>query len=230
MPRNATLRNPLTDAPKSQPPLTLPKAILFDMDGTLTAPMLDFPKIKMEMGIGNRPILEALAEMSPDRRAMAEMILLRHEEHAAGQSTLNPGCHELLNWLAARNIRRALITRNSLSSVRTVLARHRLAMDLTISRDDPPFKPNPHPLRLACANLVLSEVDVWMVGDGSHDVEAGISAGVKTIWLSHGNPRPFKAEPWRAVRDLSELQNLLSDVEEASRRDANSRPPIPRPA
>jgi len=50
----------------------LPRAVLFDMDGTLTRPMLDFPRIKAEMGIGTRPILEALAEMDEAARRAAE--------------------------------------------------------------------------------------------------------------------------------------------------------------
>ena len=45
--------------------MTVPRAVLFDMDGTLTEPMLDFPRSKAEMGIGQRPILEALAEVHP---------------------------------------------------------------------------------------------------------------------------------------------------------------------
>src|SRR6478672_3520129 len=90
-------------------PITLPRAILFDMDGTLTEPMLDFPRIKAEMGIGARPILEALAEMSPEARAPAEAVLLRHEDHAAGNSTLNPGCRELLHHLREMSIATALI-------------------------------------------------------------------------------------------------------------------------
>src|SRR5689334_12399618 len=99
------------------PQNTLPRAILFDMDGTLTEPMLDFPKIKAEMGIGARPILEALAEMSPHLRAQAEAVLLRHEDHAAENSTLNPGCRELLDHLTGHSIPTALITRNSRRSV-----------------------------------------------------------------------------------------------------------------
>ncbi len=43
--------------------LILPRAMLFDMDGTLTAPFLDFDRIKSEMGIGNQPILEAIAKL-----------------------------------------------------------------------------------------------------------------------------------------------------------------------
>ncbi len=49
-------------------PAILAEAFLFDMDGTLTEPLLDFPRIKAEMGIGNRPILEALAEMDDSAR------------------------------------------------------------------------------------------------------------------------------------------------------------------
>ena len=91
-------------------PLILPAAVLFDMDGTLTEPMLNFPKIKAEMGIGNRPILEALAEMKPAERQAADAILCRHEKEAAERSSLNPGCRALLDWLDARGIPIALIT------------------------------------------------------------------------------------------------------------------------
>jgi HAD superfamily hydrolase (TIGR01509 family) len=191
--------------------LILPRAILFDMDGTLTAPMLDFPRIKAEMGIGSRPILEALAEMSPEARRVAEEILHRHEEQAAADSTLNAGCVELLDWLAARHIHVALITRNSLSSVRTVLQRHRLSIDVLITRDDGRFKPDPHPLHLACQRLNMPAANVWMVGDGRYDVEAGVAAGIKTVWVSHDRERDFPAEPWRVVRDLIELTAMLEN-------------------
>src|ERR1700691_474466 len=93
------------------PPAILPRAILFDMDGTLTEPLLDFPRIKAEMGIGSSRILEALPEMNESARESAESVLHRHEEEAAGRSTLNPGCRELLNGLLARGIGSALITR-----------------------------------------------------------------------------------------------------------------------
>src|SRR5437588_7685816 len=111
-------------------PLILPRAILFDMDGTLTEPMLDFPRIKAEMGIGQRPILEALAEMDPSARARAEAVLLRHEEDAAAASSLNEGCRDVLAWLARRDVPTALITRNSRTSVLAFLERH--GINLTV--------------------------------------------------------------------------------------------------
>ena len=51
------------------PTFHLPRAILFDMDGTLTEPMLDFPRIRADMGIAQGPILESLAQMDEPRRA-----------------------------------------------------------------------------------------------------------------------------------------------------------------
>jgi HAD superfamily hydrolase (TIGR01509 family) len=187
----------------------LPKAVLFDMDGTLTEPMLDFPRIKREMGIEGRPILEALAELSGPAREVAEAVLLRHEEQAAAHSTLNSGCREVLDWLAGRSIPTALITRNSLTSVRTVIQRHGLPIEILITREDGRFKPDPHPLRLACGKLNVAESDAWMVGDGQYDVEAGAAAGVKTVWVSHNGPKSFAADPWRTVPDLFALLNLL---------------------
>ncbi len=191
-------------------PAILPQALLFDMDGTLTEPMLDFPLIKREMGIGARPILEALAEMGSAERAAAETVLVLHEERAAAQSTLNPGCRELLDYAAGRGIGSALITRNSAASVKTVLARHELKIELLITREDGPAKPDPFPLRLACQKLGVAPADAWMVGDGQYDIEAGLAAGTPTVWVSHGRrPRPFEAEPWRTVADLHGLTELL---------------------
>jgi len=188
----------------------LPRGILFDMDGTLTEPMLDFPRIKSEMGIGQQPILEALAEMDELRRAEAQAILHRHEEEAARCSVLNPGCRDLLDDLITRGIHTALITRNSRISVETVLQRHALSISVLVSREDAAPKPNPAPLQLACQRLGITEAEAWMVGDGQYDVEAGNAAAIRTVWVSHGRVRPFDAQPWREVRDLHELRQMLT--------------------
>jgi HAD superfamily hydrolase (TIGR01509 family) len=188
---------------------TLPVAVLFDMDGTLTEPLLDFPRIKAEMGLGDRPILEALDQMSTCDRERAETILHRHEEDAARRSTLNPGCREALAWLAAAGVPTALVTRNSRASVRIVLAVHNLPIDVLVTREDAPPKPDPEPLRLACRRLNVEPAPAWMVGDGVFDVQAGQRAGMRTVWLSHRRPRQFPEIPWREVADLWQFIELL---------------------
>lgn len=189
----------------------LPKAILFDMDGTLTKPMLDFPAIKRGLGIGDRPILEAIAEMNDAEKAVANEILHRHEERAAVESALNTGCLDLLRWIDSRNIRTAIITRNSRRCAEIVITRHSLSFDVVITREDGKFKPDPTPLLLACQRLQIPAPQTWMVGDGQYDVEAGIAANIKTIWVSHGKQRFFGAQPWLTVQNLEELAGILNN-------------------
>ena len=51
--------------------------IIFDLDGTLTKPVLDFDAIRAEIGGIEGPILEAMVDLSPEDRARAELIVAR---------------------------------------------------------------------------------------------------------------------------------------------------------
>jgi phosphoglycolate phosphatase-like HAD superfamily hydrolase len=161
------------------------------------------------MGIAEGPILESLAQMDEPRRRQAEAILLRHEEIAASRSRLNAGCREMLAWLATEKIPSAVVTRNSRLSADTVMRTHNLRIDVLITREDGPFKPSPIPLQWACRRLRLGFDQVWMVGDGQYDIEAARAAQVRSVWISHGKPRPFAAEPWLTVTGLPELTAIL---------------------
>ena len=163
------------------------KAVLFDMDGTITRPLLDFPRIKRDMGLSAEAlILESLAAMTSAARARAMEVLEHHERLAAEASQLNDGAEELLLWLAERGLKTGIITRNSRVSVETVFARHALRFDVIISREDAVPKPDPDGLHLALASLRVSADEAVYVGDHAIDVVAGRAAGVKTIWLVHG--------------------------------------------
>ena len=197
----------------SVPPLIRPRAVLFDMDGTLTQPMLDFPRIKAEMGIGSGPILESMAKLEEQARKKAETVLLQHEEIAAEESHLNAGCLDLLKWLSDARIPVAVVTRNSRLSADTVMRRHGLELSVRITREDGPFKPSPFPLELACRRLGVAGEQTWMVGDGQYDVEAAIAAGMRSVWISYGKSRSFIAEPWLTARDLIELLDIMKRAE-----------------
>lgn len=186
------------------------------MDGTITEPLLDFPRIRADIGITpGRPILEALAEMNAADRAQAEAILLRHERDAAERATINAGCDEVMAELRRRGVPTAWITRNCRACVEIVLARHpSLRPDLTLSREDTLPKPHPEPVYAALRRLGVHRVGgaagAWMVGDGEHDVQAGNAAGVSTVWLSHGKPRKFAAEPVATIASMRDLLPLLT--------------------
>ena len=194
--------------------LCRPLALLLDMDGTLTEPMLDFNTIKAEMRIGSRAILETMDGMNAADRTRAQAILDRHEAHAARHSTLAPGCRALLDWLAEHSIPSAIVTRNSKASAAMVMQLHRLPFEILVTRDDGVFKPDPAPLALAAERLGVALKDCWMVGDGRFDIEAARAAGVRSVWVSLGRERSFAAVADVAVADLHELLALLRHTRE----------------
>jgi HAD superfamily hydrolase (TIGR01549 family) len=199
----------VTDSAESLVP---PHAVLFDLDGTLTCPLLDFERIRRDMGIAaGLPILEAMSRMGEPARAGANEILLRHEREAALAAALNPGCHEVLHFLRERGTPMAVITRNSLDSTRIVLETHRIAIKVLVTREDEPYKPRPEPVFLALERLGVNThpEHIWMVGDGEHDIAAANAAGIRSIWLSHGRERAFPSRPSLEIPDLFQLLRLL---------------------
>ena len=194
-------------------PMTLPRAILFDMDGTLIEENLFLDNLRGRLGIpAGNDVLAWLITLDPAAREQAEAILHDVEHRGAREAILLPGCSELLHWLDARGIARALITRNTRQSVRTVFDRCGLHFDVAITREDGEFKPDPAPLRDACDRLGISTADAWMVGDWKYDIEAANRAQVHGVWLSFGRERPFAAMPDRVVHDLLELHDVLKTL------------------
>jgi HAD superfamily hydrolase (TIGR01549 family) len=190
--------------------MILPKAILFDMDGTLTEERIDWSHLRAELKVGpTEGFLEAMERMTPDERAHVEQVLHDHESDAAARSQLNTGCSALLHWLDTRRIGRALITRNTRKSVQTVFDLHGLHFDVAITREDGKFKPDPTPLLLACDKLGVSKDQTWMVGDWKYDIEAANAARMTGVWLSYGRERSFEAVPDIVVHDLCELWDML---------------------
>ena len=194
----------MTDLPR-------PLGLLFDMDGTLTEPLLDFPAIRRDLGLEpGAPILEALAAMTDAERGEANAKLDLHEKRAAEASQLADGCHDLLDHVAAIGLPYAVVTRNSRHALELVWDKHRLPACETVTRDDAQHKPDPEPLRLAASRLGLSAEACWMIGDGQYDVEAARAAGCASVWISHGkDPRPFDATPDVTIAGLREVLSLL---------------------
>jgi len=76
------------------------KGIIFDMDGTLTIPTLDFKAMREQARIPiGQDILHALDAMNPDDRAHAEGVIASMELEAAKKTQLQPGLVELLQYL-----------------------------------------------------------------------------------------------------------------------------------
>ncbi len=187
------------------------RLVVFDLDGTITRPFLDFRRIRAEIGLPE-PLLEnMLALPAGPARDRAFAILEGHEDDAAARSELNEGAREALAFLRARGVFAAVVTRNSRRSVRRVLEKHALAFDLEVAREDAPVKPRPEPLWLICGRLGVPPAEALMVGDYKYDVLAGRAAGLRTAILVHGAPPSYVEEvrPDHVLGRLDELRSLF---------------------
>ena len=194
--------------------IAFPRAVLFDMDGTLTEPTFDFPGLRKQLGLpAGAPILEGIEALEPGPRERATLVMAEYEDEMAATASLAEGCEQLLHYLMGRKVPLAVITRNRRASVATFLKRHPLPIEVWITREDAPHKPDPASLLQACQRLGVAASGAWMIGDGLYDVEAGINAGMATIWLAHGRTRDFAATPWKTVQRLCDVLKVCQDCD-----------------
>lgn len=187
------------------------QAVIFDLDGTLTEPYLDFDAIRAEIGLPPGPILEAIERMSEAERARARRVLDRHEREAAENSTLRPGAGETVRKLAEHGIAVGVLTRNTRRWTAHVLAKHGVTVDAIRCRDDDgEVKPSPQPVLRLCEALGADPRDTWVVGDHHFDVLAGAGAGARTVWLADPQaPLAGVAKADHVIHRLSDLPALI---------------------
>ena len=94
------------------------RGVVFDLDGTLTVPNLDFKVMYERCGVTqNEDILEAIAAMPDDAAAAAAAIVEEMEEEGRRTLQLTPGAREFAEWLARQDIPTALVTRNTRATI-----------------------------------------------------------------------------------------------------------------
>lgn len=112
-----------TTEAKHHPALVPIHGIVFDLDGTLTLPVLDFAKLRKELQCPKGvDILEFCNSKIGQEKEAALEIVVKFEEEGRQNTKLQPGVFELLKFLSASGSKRALITRNLQASVDQFLA------------------------------------------------------------------------------------------------------------
>ena len=128
------------------------KAIIFDLDGTITKPFFDFDAIRVEMGLSKDagPVWEAMAAMPVEQRKRAEKILSFHEQRAVSESSLNPGAGETLQALRQAGLGIGILTRNTKANAFAVAEKHGLKFDVVVGREQGPVKPDAFGVKSIC--------------------------------------------------------------------------------
>ena len=187
--------------------------VIFDFDGTLTKPYLDFDAIRAEIGIAEGPVLESIATMDRDRRDRAERILMRHEWDAAQNAELQESAAEVVASCRALGYRVAILTRNARPTLDFVLTGHGIVMDAIRTREDGAIKPSPDPVLSICAEVGADPRSSWMVGDYLFDVLSGRAAGARTVLMIGDKSAPeYIDEADHVIRRLPELLPLLNQA------------------
>jgi HAD superfamily hydrolase (TIGR01509 family) len=181
----------------SASPRPPPRAVIFDLDGTLTEPLLDFDAMRAEIGLPAGPILEQLAHADAETRARADVILRRHELDAIARATLAEGCAEVLAHLAARAIPAAILTRNVREVVDAFTRAFGFSFAAVYTREDGPHKPSPAGVLALCQKMGFPPAETLVVGDYKFDILAGRAAGCATALVTTTyNPAPHELTEW----------------------------------
>ncbi|MCT6818027.1 MAG: HAD-IA family hydrolase, partial [Lysinibacillus fusiformis] len=75
-------------------------------------------------------------------------------------------------------------------------------------------KPHPEPILLALEKLQVAKEDVIMIGDNSHDIEAGHNAGVRAAgvaWAIKGEAYLQQYQPEYILHHMTDLLDIVKE-------------------
>ena len=185
---------------------------VFDMDGTLTLAVHDFPAIKRALGIPQEhDILTHLAALPADEAAAKHAWLLEHERELAVASKAAPGAVELVRALHSAGYRLGILTRNAHELALITLAAIGVGdcflTEDVLGRGEADPKPSPDGLLRLAARWDVAPQKMLMVGDYRFDLDCARAAGAHSALVNLAeNPWPELTD-WHA-QDCAELGRM----------------------
>jgi len=189
------------------------KAVIFDLDGTITQPFFDFDAIRQEMGLtkDSGPVLESMQKMSPERRKEAERILHFHERRAVTESRLNTAARETLEALRKAGIPIGILTRNRRSNALAVAEKHNLKFDAIVDREDGPVKPDAFGVLQICRQFGVEPEQTLLVGDYLYDLLCAKAAGAVSVLLVNRNNAEFAEHADFTIETIDQILQIIED-------------------
>ncbi|HZW13956.1 MAG TPA: HAD-IA family hydrolase [Noviherbaspirillum sp.] len=218
--------------------LTPPRAVLFDLDGTLadTAPDLAaaINSVRVARGLAPtpyellRPVASAGARgligvafgLKPEDAGFNDLrttFLDNYEAAIAVGTTLFEGVTAMLASLEERNIRWGIVTNKPARFTDQLVPQIGLEKaQCVISGDTTAHaKPHPAPLLEAVSRLSLRPQDCWYVGDDLRDIQAGHAAEMATIAAAWGYCGHVEPSGWGADALIATPLDLLKLIDES---------------
>ncbi len=191
------------------------KAVIFDLDGTLSSFNLDYKTVRLkvkelleEKAVPasllslNESVFEMLRKTEKwakstgqppsfveEAKGQASIITEKHEIEAASQTDLLPGVKETLEAVRKSGMKIGLCTINSDKSVSYILDRFCIAQyfDVTLARNQVKnVKPHPEHIEAALKILGVTPNEAIVIGDSSVDMKSASALGMIAVGLPTG--------------------------------------------
>jgi phosphoglycolate phosphatase len=212
-----------------------PRAVAFDLDGTLVASGLDIAAacnhvlvqsgrapldaavIAGFVGDGARALLARAFgvpedPLDPRMGAWHAQFVAYYSAHPATYSHWMPGAGDALSALSGLPL--AVVTNKprpiTLKVLQALGAGARFAF--VYAGGDGPLKPDPEPLLAVARALSVAAQDIWMVGDSDQDVRAARAAGAVAVAVRGGfahADRVRLSSPEATLDSMAELPELV---------------------
>ncbi len=188
------------------------KAVIFDLDGTITQPYFDFDAIREEIGLAkdSGPVLESMEKMTAQQRQDAEKILHYHEQKAVTESKLNANAKQTLSAIRAAGIHIGVLTRNKRSNALAIARKHKLKFDAVIDREDGPVKPDAFGVLQLCRQFGVKPEETLLVGDYLFDLLcAKVAGAVAVLLVNHEQADEFTEHADFCIEDISRVLEII---------------------
>ncbi|MEM6998860.1 MAG: HAD-IA family hydrolase [Pseudomonadota bacterium] len=216
------------------------KNVLFDLDGTLAdtapdlagalnairiknnLPALPLEKISPTVSLGGNAMIKLafnLDEGDSDFDEIRDQFFNYYLEHIADESRLYDDMEELLTSLENNNIAWGIVTNKSewlTMPLLKALSLEKRTSCIVCGDTLAHRKPHPAPLLHACDLIQAEPASTVYIGDAQRDIQAGISAGTKTIVALYGyietNEDPANWNADAMVSSVNEIKDKLSEL------------------
>lgn len=188
------------------------KAVVFDLDGTLVDSKLDFSELRRRLGWPEHSlILEHLASLDcAVEKQRAEQIIIEFELEGARNASWMPNADLLLQRLHSRQMPMAILTRNMRQATDLCLQALKIPIQLVLTRDDAPAKPQPEGLWLIAEQLGIAPDELLYVGDYIFDIQTARNAGSYCCLYRYGDNHIYAGQADLVVDDLLDLADWLA--------------------